>query len=65
MNLAVDAFGNVYVAGTDSDNVFKIQFREEPIPTVSEWGVVVMVLVLLVAGTIVFAGVRRGRSAAA
>ena len=35
------------------------------IPTVSEWAVVVMVLVLLVAGTIVFAGVRKGRSAAA
>lgn len=37
----------------------------KPIPTVSEWGVVVMVLVLLVAGTIVSAGVRKGRSAAA
>lgn len=34
-------------------------------PTLSEWSVVVMVLVLLVAGTIVFAGVRRGRTAAA
>lgn len=35
------------------------------IPTVSEWAALVMLLVLLVAGTIVFAGVRRGRSAAA
>ena len=35
------------------------------VPTLSEWSVVVMVLVLLVAGTIVFAGVRRGRTTAA
>lgn len=39
--------------------------EKKDIPTVSEWGVVVMVLVLLVGGTIVSAGVRKGRSAAA
>jgi hypothetical protein len=33
--------------------------RSEPIPTVSEWGLVVMALILLTAGTLVFARTKR------
>lgn len=60
--LVVDP-ANEVVELDEKNNTFET--TDHSIPTVSEWGVVVMVLVLLVAGTIVFAGVRRRRTAAA
>lgn len=50
--IAVSSSGHVFVAGFTSNNAFRI--TPAVIPTVSEWGVVVMVLLSLVAGTVMF-----------
>ncbi len=54
-NIAVDAAGNAYVSGTGSNNVFKIAAppAPPPIPTVSDFGIVVLLLLTAVTGVIV------------
>ncbi len=51
--IAVDAAGNVYLGGFNSNNAFKIT-PAEVIPAVSEWGLIVMGLLLVAGGTICF-----------
>jgi sugar lactone lactonase YvrE len=54
-SIAVDASGNVYVTGLLSNNAFKIEpAQSEPVPTISEWGLVTMCLLILTAGTLVY-----------
>lgn len=47
----------------ESNNICEVTVTVEPIPTVSEWGLMAMALLLLTAGTVVIG--RRHRAAAA
>ncbi len=60
--LVVDPFDAVIEMDEDN-NELVIQGPDHPIPVVSEWGMIVMVLLALTAGTVVF-GWRRRRAAA-
>lgn len=54
----MDASGNVYIAGFNSDNVFKIRFGDKTNPAVFEWGLVAMTLLVLTTGIMIL--YRRG-----
>ncbi len=50
--IAVDVLGHVYVTGYGSHVVFKITL-DDAIPTVSQWGLAIMALLVLTAGMLV------------
>ena len=57
------ANGLVYVSDSNNFRVQMFQFAQPPVPTTSEWGLVVMALLMLTAGTMVIARARTQRAA--